>query len=42
LSDGLEDTVIPDHPRPKLVYPFEHGPKVGGAALDIAVIAAGQ
>ena len=29
MSDGLEDTVIPDHPRPKLNYPFEEGVKVG-------------
>jgi glyoxylase-like metal-dependent hydrolase (beta-lactamase superfamily II) len=36
LSDGLEDTVIPDHPRPKLVYPFENGPQIGGDALDVA------
>ena len=26
LRDGVEQT-YPDHPRPKLVYPFEHGVK---------------
>jgi glyoxylase-like metal-dependent hydrolase (beta-lactamase superfamily II) len=36
LRDGLEETTaIPEHPRPKLTYPFEAGPKAG-EAIDIA------
>ena len=34
MRDGFEDA-IPDTPRPKLRYPFEHGPKTG-EAVDIA------
>ena len=34
MRDGFEDA-IPEHPRPKLAYPFEHGPKTG-EAIDVA------
>ena len=34
MRDGIEQTFA-EHPRPKLTYPFEQGPKVGGAALDV-------
>src|SRR5579859_6277124 len=34
LRDGIEQT-HPDHPRPKLTYPFEQGPKTG-EAIEIA------
>lgn len=34
MRDGVEQT-YPDHPRPKLAYPFEHGPKPG-EAIDVA------
>ncbi|WP_293375901.1 MBL fold metallo-hydrolase [Phenylobacterium sp.] len=30
MRDGVEET-YPDHPRPKLAYPFEQGPKTGEA-----------
>ncbi len=36
LRDGLEETAaIPEHPRPKLTYPFEAGP-ASGEAIDVA------
>jgi glyoxylase-like metal-dependent hydrolase (beta-lactamase superfamily II) len=34
LRDGTEQT-YPDHPRPKLTYPFERGPATG-EAVDVA------
>ena len=34
MRDGFEET-IPDHPRPRLRYPFEKGP-AQGEAIDIA------
>jgi glyoxylase-like metal-dependent hydrolase (beta-lactamase superfamily II) len=34
LRDGIEQTFA-EHPRPKLTYPFEHGPKTG-EAIDVA------
>ena len=34
MRDGFEDA-IPEHPRPRLTYPFEAGPKTG-EALDVA------
>jgi glyoxylase-like metal-dependent hydrolase (beta-lactamase superfamily II) len=34
LRDGVEQT-YPDHPRPKLAYPFEQGPKTG-EAIEVA------
>ncbi|MFI4966970.1 MAG: MBL fold metallo-hydrolase [Caulobacterales bacterium] len=34
MRDGIEQT-YPEHPRPKLAYPFEAGPKTG-EAVDIA------
>ena len=34
MRDGFEETIV-DHPRPRLTYPFEHGPKTG-EALDVA------
>jgi glyoxylase-like metal-dependent hydrolase (beta-lactamase superfamily II) len=34
LRDGIEQTFA-DHPRPKLSYPFEHGPKTG-EAVEVA------
>ena len=34
MRDGIEQTFA-EHPRPKLSYPFEHGPKTG-EAVDVA------
>ena len=34
MRDGIEQT-YPEHPRPKLSYPFEHGPKTG-EAVEVA------
>jgi glyoxylase-like metal-dependent hydrolase (beta-lactamase superfamily II) len=34
LADGIEQTIA-EPPRPKLIYPFEHGPKTG-EAVDVA------
>jgi glyoxylase-like metal-dependent hydrolase (beta-lactamase superfamily II) len=34
LRDGIEQTFA-EHPRPKLIYPFEQGPKTG-EAIDVA------
>ena len=34
MRDGIEQTFA-EHPRPKLIYPFEHGPKTG-EAIDVA------
>ena len=34
MRDGVEQTFA-EHPRPKLTYPFEHGPKTG-EAIDVA------
>lgn len=34
MRDGFEET-IPDHPRPRLSYPFEKGPATG-EAIDVA------
>ena len=35
MRDGIED-VVREKERAKLRYPFEHGPQVGGAAVDVA------
>jgi len=35
LRDGIEQAAWESH-RPKLTYPFDHGPKVGEGAVDIA------
>jgi glyoxylase-like metal-dependent hydrolase (beta-lactamase superfamily II) len=35
LRDGFEDTAVVEAPRPKLVYPFDQGPKPG-EAVEIA------
>lgn len=35
MKDGFEDAAIPEHPRPRLDYPFEHGPKTG-EAIEVA------
>ena len=34
MRDGFEETIV-EHPRPRLTYPFERGPKIG-EALDVA------
>ncbi|HEY2749749.1 MBL fold metallo-hydrolase [Phenylobacterium sp.] len=34
MADGIEHTIT-EPPRPKLIYPFEHGPKTG-EAVDVA------
>lgn len=35
MRDGFEEAVVLEHPRPKLTYPFEQGPKTG-EAIDVA------
>jgi len=35
LRDGVEQS-YPDHPRPKLTYPFDDPPKVGGDVREVA------
>ena len=34
MADGIEKTIA-EPPRPKLIYPFEQGPKPG-EAVDVA------